>query len=279
MDERHRRSVTISARTVNDAIAEAERQLGVPVSNLDITIISHGARGFLGMGAEQARILALVRGALEIPAIVSPSSDDEESDEDDEYLDDDVEAEAEDADEPDDEPEGERAEHDTLDTEDTPSDHPSISDDELAVVAATVARDLLERMGLQATVRVREGEGGLTLDIEANNSALLIGRHGDTLAALQYLVNVVVGRKTHHYTKIVLDVEGYRTRREDTLRTMALRQADRVRRYQREITLTDMPARERRIVHLALQDLEDISTYSVGEEPHRRVVIAPRLIE
>ncbi len=147
---------------------------------------------------------------------------------------------------------------------------------DVAAVAADVLRELLTRMEMPATVRVRSTSQPITLDVAGENLGLLIGRHGDTLSSLQYILNVIVGRRTRHWSKIVVDVEGYRSRREDALRLLAERQAERVRRSQREVTLDYMPARERRIVHVTLQNTDDISTYSVGDEPYRRVVIAPK---
>jgi spoIIIJ-associated protein len=147
---------------------------------------------------------------------------------------------------------------------------------DVAGVAAEVLREILARMDMAATVEVRSTGQPITLDVSGESLGLLIGRHGDTLSSLQYILNVMVGRRTRHWSKIVVDVEGYRARREDSLRLLAERQADRVRRSQREVTLDYMPARERRIVHVTLQGSPDVSTHSVGDEPYRRVVITPK---
>lgn len=290
MDERQRQSVTISAKTVNEAIAEAEQQLGLPREELDITVINEGSRGFLGMGAENARILAVSKAVLTRrtppvqpdpapvqqaapPAVAVPPAHSAPS------TPDDVESlHSEDA--------GTsaalRGEFDDERSlaDEAAEDHDTRADvargADVAAVAADVLRELLTRMEMPATVRVRSTSQPITLDVAGENLGLLIGRHGDTLSSLQYILNVIVGRRTRHWSKIVVDVEGYRSRREDALRLLAERQAERVRRSQREVTLDYMPARERRIVHVTLQNTDDISTYSVGDEPYRRVVIAPK---
>jgi spoIIIJ-associated protein len=93
---------------------------------------------------------------------------------------------------------------------------------------------------------------------------------------MQYIVNAIVGRRVHRWCKVVIDVEHYRLRREDTLRSLANRQAARVRQSRQEITLDAMPAAERRVVHMTLQNNPWVATHSVGEEPNRCVVISPR---
>ena len=110
-------------------------------------------------------------------------------------------------------------------------------------------------MDIDGRVSVRSAANPIVLDVETENGGLLIGRRGDTLSALQYIVNVLVGKRTRGWTKVVVDVEHWRSRREETLRALALRQADRVRQQRRAIALDPMPANERRIVHMALQNL------------------------
>jgi len=129
---------------------------------------------------------------------------------------------------------------------------------------------------MPARVSVRDASDPIVLDVETDDGGLLIGRRGETLSALQYLVNVLIGKRTRRWTKVVIDVEHWRERREETLRALALRQADRVRQQQRPIALDPMPANERRIIHVTLQDMRDIATRSEGEEPNRRLVILPR---
>ncbi len=291
MNERHRQSVTVSAKTVDDAIVEAERELGVSRDALDITVITEGSKGFLGMRAENARILAMViggatataeepRAAVSAPAVETPASNgapratgvparpmvsDEEGAEgavggtfEDEYDDEG----------PRDRSDGDGESHDQVEPGRRAQQH-----QETAAAAQEILETLLNGMDIRARVSVRTVSDPIVLDVETDNGGLLIGRRGETLSALQYLVNVLIGKRTRRWTKVVIDVEHWRDRREDTLRALALRQADRVRQQGRPLALDPMPANERRIVHMALQDQRDIETHSEGEEPNRRLVI------
>ena len=143
-------------------------------------------------------------------------------------------------------------------------------------MAQEILETLLRKMEIDGRVSIRSAANPIVLDVETESGGLLIGRRGDTLSALQYIVNVLVGKRTRGWTKVVVDVEHWRSRREETLRALALRQADRVRQQRRAIALDPMPANERRIVHLTLQGYRDIETHSEGEEPNRRLVITLR---
>ncbi len=149
---------------------------------------------------------------------------------------------------------------------------PSREDVEITV---DVLQHILRYMNIHATVQVRS-TNPLTLNIHGinENLGLLIGRRGETLASLQLLVNLIVGHRTRHRMRIIVDAENYRQRREENLRSLALRVAQQVRNYRRSIALEAMPPHERRIVHIALADSKDISTESIGEGDARRVVIS-----
>ncbi len=149
---------------------------------------------------------------------------------------------------------------------------PSREDVEITV---DVLQHILRYMNIHATVQVRS-TNPLTLNIHGinENLGLLIGRRGETLASLQLLVNLIVGHRTRHRMRIIIDAENYRQRREENLRSLALRVAQQVRNYRRSIALEAMPPHERRIVHIALADSQDISTESIGEGDARRVVIS-----
>ena len=142
-------------------------------------------------------------------------------------------------------------------------------------ITVDVLQHILRYMNIPATVQVRS-TSPLTLNIHGihENLGLLIGRRGETLAALQLLVSLIVGHRTKHRMRIVVDAENYRERREENLRSLALRVAQQVRNYRRSIALEAMPPHERRIVHIALSDSKDISTESIGEGDARRVVIS-----
>ncbi len=149
---------------------------------------------------------------------------------------------------------------------------PSREDVEITV---DVLQHILHHMNIHATVQVRS-TSPLTLNIHGinENLGLLIGRRGETLAALQLLVNLIVSHRTHHRMRIIVDAENYRQRREENLRSLAMRVAQQVRSYRRSIALEAMPPHERRIVHIALSESKDISTESIGEGDERRVVIS-----
>ncbi len=151
-------------------------------------------------------------------------------------------------------------------------EHPSREDVEITV---DVLQHILRYMNIHATVQVRS-TSPLTLNIRGinENLGLLIGRRGETLASLQLLVNLIVSHRTKHRMRIIVDAENYRERREENLRSLALRVAQQVRNYRRSIALEAMPPHERRIVHIALADSKDISTESIGEGEERRVVIS-----
>lgn len=151
-------------------------------------------------------------------------------------------------------------------------EHPSREDVEITV---DVLQQILRHMNIHATVQVRS-TSPLTLNIRGinENLGLLIGRRGETLAALQLLVNLIVSHRTKHRMRIIVDAENYRERREENLRSLAQRVAQQVRNYRRSIALEAMPPHERRIVHIALSDSKDISTESIGEGEERRVVIS-----
>lgn len=120
----------------------------------------------------------------------------------------------------------------------------------------------------------KKDEDGVVLNIHGNNLGILIGKHGQTLDALQYLTNMAANRDADQRVKIVLDVEDYRKRRADTLTSLANRLASQVKRRGEKVVLEPMSPLERKIIHMALQDDPRVTTYSEGEEPYRKVIIA-----
>lgn len=137
---------------------------------------------------------------------------------------------------------------------------------------------LLTRLESTASVEHTEGpDGTVHFELSGEGLGLVIGRRGQMLDALQSLVNAVANKGSEgEWVRFVLDAGGYRKRREETLEALALRLAGRAKKQRRRIVLEPMNAMERRIVHMALADDEDIHTHSEGEDPHRRVVIAPK---
>ncbi len=157
---------------------------------------------------------------------------------------------------------------------------PGAAADEMGAIALEVLRDLLNHMGIDATVVVRDpGEGEaepLVLDVEGDDLGILIGRQGETLRDLQYIARLIVSRKLQRWVNILVDVGGYKRRRERILSELAERMAQRVVDEGRAVTLEPMPAHERRIVHMALRDHRSVTTESTGEGRRRKVVILPK---
>ena len=156
---------------------------------------------------------------------------------------------------------------------------------EVAVETATeMLEHLLELVGIEATVRARvpqspgDGKGMVTavLDVSGPELGSLIGRRGETIASLQYLLNMMLQRRLGVRVLMGIDVGGYRKRREEQLQNLAQRVADRVRQTHQSVTLEPMPPNERRIVHIALERDPDVLTVSIGEGEERRVAISPR---
>ncbi|NLY11858.1 MAG: protein jag [Firmicutes bacterium] len=144
------------------------------------------------------------------------------------------------------------------------------------VVAKDYLNRLLEKMNIEAQVKVRSDEGCVFVDISGENLGFMIGRRGQTLDALQYLTGLVVNREGGEWIRVVIDIEGYRYRREQTLRALARRMAYKVQTTGRRVALDPMNALERRIIHSQLQEFDDLETHSEGKEPFRRVIISPK---
>ena len=292
--ERGSQSITVSAKTVAEAIAEAQQRLGLSADEIDVTVISEGSKGFLGMGGENARILAMPKAILSrrapdvartlppSPSVVQPR-DEISLDEEQSPLVSRARKQAAEAGrelpqaviEPSLAPaptaQADEEAPDSGQTEAARADSAAVAE-----VAVEVVRDLLQRMGLTATATIRSTANPVVVDVLGDDLGLLIGRHGETLTSLQYLVNAIVGRRVNRWCKVIVDVEHYRVRREEVLRSLANRQASRVRQIHRDIKLDPMPANERRVVHMTLQSSPWVVTNSVGEEPNRCVVISPR---
>ncbi len=151
------------------------------------------------------------------------------------------------------------------------------------VVKETVtdrARGFLEQvvgaMGVQADIVVEEKDEEISVGLEGKHLGVLIGRRGETLNALQYLLNLSANKDQAERRKIILDVEGYRKKREETLVRLAVKLAEKAGRLGRSVVLEPMSPQERRIIHMALRGRDDIYTFSEGEEPFRKIIIAPR---
>lgn len=141
-------------------------------------------------------------------------------------------------------------------------------------VAKNFLNDVFLAMGMTVTIEKLSASEHITLSLRGKDLGVLIGKHGRTLDALQYLANLAVTRDSEERFRIILDVENYRKRREDTLNKLAMRLAEKVKRFGKKIMLEPMSPHERKIIHIALQNDQRIVTYSEGEKPFRKVVIA-----
>lgn len=146
--------------------------------------------------------------------------------------------------------------------------------------AADVARAFLDNvikaMGIDVTIEMSQQQETISFNIRGENLGMLIGKHGQTLDALQYLTNLAAHRDTVDRARVIIDVEDYRKRRAETLTSLAKRVAAQVKRRGDRVVLEPMTPNERKVIHMALQDDTRISTYSEGEEPYRKVIIAPK---
>ena len=298
-------SIEASGKSVDDAVLQALARLKKRRDEVEITVLQEPSRGAFGLGNKEARVRVTTRSAS-VGAIITPQMADAIlGPEEDAYIDDEEEAEfAEDEEDEFDDEEGEFDEEDFEEEEEEPvpsfitpgaanyplglltdQDDVSAAQGEMQEVetpsnedidiTVDVLQHILQYLNIRAMVQVRSSNP-LTLNIQGinENLGLLIGRRGETLAALQLLVSLIVGHRTKHRMRIIVDAENYRERREENLRSLALRVAQQVRNYRRSIALEAMPPHERRIVHLALSDSKDISTESIGEGDARRVVIS-----
>jgi spoIIIJ-associated protein len=297
-------SIEASGKSVDEAILQALSRLGKRRDEVDVTVLQEPSRGAFGIGSKDARVRVTVRPA-NVGAIITPEMADailgpDETIPEEELYVEDEEGELGDEDEAfmdeDEKEEGFDVEEEPAPFLSSPTISPelaselglgdvSVTEGELQEVETPTREDveitvdvlqhILRYMNIPATVQVRS-TNPLTLNIHGihENLGLLIGRRGETLAALQLLVSLIVGHRTKHRMRIIIDAENYRQRREENLRSLALRVAQQVRNYRRSIALEAMPPHERRIVHIALSDSKDISTESIGEGDARRVVIS-----
>jgi spoIIIJ-associated protein len=222
--------------TIDNAINNALMTLGVGRDKVTVEILSEGHKGIFGFGAQKARI----RATLRKPAVAQEARD-----------------------------------------EKSPAGPPPVTAAEVAATAEKAKKALAEivkLMGVEAVVETREGETSdeIVLDVRADNNALLIGRKGQTLEALQYLVTRIAGeRGGSEGPHIVVDIESYRERRRKALQDMALRLGEKAKRQRKTVTVDALSAADRRIVHAALQDDPWLTTKSLGQGSYRRLLIIP----
>ncbi|MBU0599991.1 protein jag [bacterium] len=153
-----------------------------------------------------------------------------------------------------------------------------IVDRKTSKVAVELVSKILELMKIEAKIEVKDEKEAILINIETSDSKIIIGKRGQTLNSLQYLVNLLINKdkKDQLWGKIIIDTEDYRKRREDTLRNLAYRLANKVDKTKRDLSLEPMNVEDRRTIHAALQDHRFVATESIGEGINRRVIITPK---
>lgn len=142
--------------------------------------------------------------------------------------------------------------------------------------ALDILNSIFDCMDLKVEMEAKEKDQELLVNLEGKDLGILIGRRGETLDALQYLINLAVNKNQEKKRKVIIDIEGYRYRREETLKKLAVKLADKAKQRGRNVILEPMNSQERRIIHTALQGRDDIYTFSEGEEPYRKIIISPK---
>jgi spoIIIJ-associated protein len=240
-----------NAATVEEAVEKASATLGLSVKDLSYEVVDPGSEGFLGIGARDARIV------VEVPGMEAADPEEEPD-----------EANVEPADAPGSlelsEILGEPAEAENIDVP-----------EELLGEVRTLVTSVIDAMGFESRIDVYDAGSFIAVDVASDNTALFIGQKGETIDALQYLVNSAVYRKRPFVKRIILDAEGYRQRRVEAIQGIAHRTARRAIRERRTVELPPMNPSERRIVHLFLKDNPQVTTASEGSGENRRVRISP----
>ena len=234
----NRATLEVIAQTIDEAIEKGLNDLGLPRDAVEIDILDEGGKGMLGIGSRQARVRISVLGE-----------------------------------------DGDSEEQEQKPQETSPD---SGDKDHTLSLTEEIVSELLEKMNLTATVNARYGEESdrlpfrpILVDVSGNDLSVLIGRRAKTLNALQYITRLILGKELEHGIPLSIDVEGYRERRENQVRQLAVRVAEQVTDTNRMQSLEPMPPNERRFAHIELEDNPAVYTESAGEEPNRKVVIYP----
>ena len=258
-------TLEVIAPSIDEAVEKGLDDLGLPREAVEIEILDEGKGGFLGIGSRQARVRltvsdqSLASARPESQGISEPPQPEAETSAP--VQDEPAEAE------------------ESLDVEVV-----ELSDEDRNIleIAQETVQELLEKMSIRAEVSATYGISDdpsrrppVNVDIRGKDLSILIGRRAATLNALQFVARLIVSKELGRSILLVVDVEGYRERRERQLRRLARRMADQATKTGRRQSLEPMPANERRIVHMELREYPNVSTESVGEEPRRKVTILP----
>lgn len=259
-----RTSLEVTAPTVEEAIENGLLELELSIDDVDIIYLDEGSKGLFGLGGRHAKIRIVKKGTEFQPdePLTAPEAE--------------ISQNAE--------PlvkEKKPARKKEKEVVAAPATVNGVEEVELQVARETVS-ELLEQMRIKAQVtstftgETSRDEQGVLVEVTGDDLSILIGKRSETLNALQYISSLIVGKKLGKWIPLLIDVEGYRHRREKQLTQIALRMAEQVTSTGRRQSLEPMPANERRVVHLALRDHPEVTTESSGEEPFRKVVILPK---
>lgn len=259
----------MSGRTLDEALQLASQRLGVGLDEIEYEVIEEGSKGFLGLGQTPTVVRAWIKETEKQPAASEeiPQEPVQESGEAESPGGEEAEESGEEYWEPE-----EEAEH--VEQAESPADEET---DILIETVLRTTREIIEPMNVKASVVLKSATPEeIVVDLVGPEVGILIGRRGQTLDALQYLVGVIVNRRMRCRRRIILDAENYRTRHKEMLERKAREYAKAVKEQGKEAVLEPQCARDRRIIHMALADDPDVYTYSEGEGENRHVVISPR---
>ena len=234
-------SVEADGSSIDEAIESALQRLGVTRERVEIEILNNAVRGLFGIGSRKARVRATLRAPIDAEQPMQAAAKPRKA---------------------------------------TP-EHPAaaraipVDDRHGAERARDVLEDILRHMEVPATINVRDADGAVLFDLTGDSSGVLIGRRGQMLDALEYLLNRVAGRDEGGAPRIIVDSENYRARRRESLQELARRMGEQAKKKQRPVTLNPMSPRDRRIVHLILQEDSSLVTKSSGKGYFRKLIIIP----
>lgn len=291
------KEITVSAKTLNDAITEASIQLGVVSDEMEYDVIEKGSAGFLGIGSKQAVIRARRKKEEEEESVIEAiklsdevsSFDKKEKKEikkeiKKNHKENHKESSVRETKKETKESNNKELKKEKKKEEKKEESRPEKKELDIAAVTEGTQKicekfllDVLNAMGMsgvEITSKI-DSDGVLDIEMSGDNMGILIGKRGQTLDSLQYLTNRVANKSQEGYVRVKLDTEDYRRRRKQTLENLAKNIAYKVKRSRKPVSLEPMNPYERRIIHSALQGDDRVSTHSEGEEPYRRVVVTP----
>lgn len=245
-----------SAKSLQEAITEASVELGVTSDHLDYSIVEKGSGGILGFGRKDVTIKAKIKDdPVEVETEIV-----EEIEEKEEIV---VESE-------------EIEEKQIIETEETKSELKEVSEEEIKSVTKSFLDDLFKAMDMEVEEEMiySKEDNSLSIELMGPSMGILIGKRGQTLDALQYIIGLAINKHFDSYVRVKLDTEDYRKRRRETLENLAKNIAFKVKRTKKTVNLEAMNPYERRTIHFALQNDDEVVTYSEGDEPYRHVVVA-----